>query len=213
MQVLLLDDGFQHRRLRRDLDLVLIDATDTKTASHLLPLGLRREPLSSLSRAHAVIMTRVDMAAPETVDHIQQSIARSHPHIVFARCIHRPQHLLGFPDVIEPLQRLEGQDVLAFCGIGNPAAFYATLERLGAKLKETRSWPDHHAYCLQDIEWLAQWAAQFPQAILVCTMKDWVKIQEPTIGQTPLLSLAISMEIIQGCERLNELIDALPTDQ
>lgn len=198
MQVLILDDGFQHRRISRDLDIVLIDATDSRAAQRLLPVGLRREPLSSLSRADIVVLTRADQASQSVLSRLEDQVKRYQPQAVLAHASHRASHLIaGYGQEI-PLEQLRGAQVLAFCGIGNPAAFFEGLSRLGSRVLATRAWPDHHAYTAADIEWLRGWEQQNPDAKLVCTLKDWVKIQEARIGHRDLWALAIEIDFLTG---------------
>ncbi|MBX3422917.1 MAG: tetraacyldisaccharide 4'-kinase [Pirellulaceae bacterium] len=209
MQVLLLDDGFQHRRLARDLDIVLIDATDTPAAQWLLPAGLRREPMSSLSRAQAVIITRADHISPRDLQRIVQQVHQHQPTAVCVHAIHRPVSLWGYPDQHWSLDIVVGAKILAFCGIGNPVAFFDTLKRLGAELVGTHCWPDHHAYSAEDVQWLRDWASQHTGAKLVCTVKDLVKLQTTHIGSCELLALEIELEIISGQSELEQLLRAL----
>ncbi|HAC89392.1 MAG TPA: tetraacyldisaccharide 4'-kinase, partial [Planctomycetaceae bacterium] len=188
----------QHRRISRDLDIVLIDATDSRAAQRLLPVGLRREPLSSLSRADIVVLTRADQASQSVLSRLEDQVKRYQPQAVLAHASHRASHLIaGYGQEI-PLEQLRGAQVLAFCGIGNPAAFFEGLSRLGSRVLATRAWPDHHAYTAADIEWLCGWEQQNPDAKLVCTLKDWVKIQEARIGHRDLWALAIEIDFLTG---------------
>ncbi|MEZ6137803.1 MAG: tetraacyldisaccharide 4'-kinase [Pirellulaceae bacterium] len=199
MQTLLLDDGFQHRRMSRDLDIVLLDATDPPCARRLLPGGLLREPMSALRRAHLVMLTRADQVAESTLAKLRHKIALSNPHVPIVHCRHRPDHLLSFPKSQLPLSDLVGKRVLAFCAIGNPRSFFQGLGELGVTLVDQRTWPDHHAYTAEDVAAIELWGQTQPEAeLLVCTVKDWVKLQTPQIGRLPLLALAIELKMISG---------------
>ncbi len=205
-QVLVLDDGFQHRRLARDLDIVLIDATDPPPARLLMPAGLRREPIWCLRRAQAVVFTRADQVDRQGLDQMIAQTRDRFPHLVCATAVHRATTLVEYPDRRLALNHLVGTRVLAFCGIGNPEAFFSTLGRLGAELVDRRAWPDHHAYSSEDFEWLANWSNGHGDTKLVCTMKDWVKIRRAKIGAFPLWALAIELEFIDGLADIEALL-------
>ncbi len=203
MQVLLLDDGFQHRRLARDLEIVLIDASEPPAARRLLPGGLLREPLASLKRADIVIFTRIDQARSQEHVRLLRSVQRSAPQARLVEARHRPTHLLHYPDEQLPVSTLPGKRVLAFCAIGNPESFFSSLTAAGAEVVARRTWPDHHAYSAADVDALAAWGAAHDQVdMLVCTLKDWVKIQLRQIGETDLAALVVSLEMTSGQEAL-----------
>ncbi len=206
MEVLILDDGFQHRKLSRDLDIVLIDATDSAAARWPLPAGLQRERMSSLKRAGFAIITRADAVSEEQVDKLTNQIAKFISRDRIALATHKPQSLLQYPSTRLDLERLRGARVLAFCGIGNPQAFFESLRRLGAQLIDQREWPDHHAYSREDVHWLMNWHAEQSDAILVCTVKDWVKIQE--LGSRTLLALEIDLQFLSGQPQLESQLDS-----
>lgn len=199
MQVLLLDDAFQHRRMSRNLDVALMDATDPPSARWMLPGGLLREPLSGLRRADVILLTRVDQARPEDRAQLDRLIRRKAPQAVVVETCHRPSGLHVYPDQSRSLDVLRDLSILAFCGIGNPVSFFRSLERLGADVLDCRTWPDHHGYNQADLDSLSAWCQAFPNAgMLVCTMKDWVKLQTPTIGNVTLGALKIELEVGKG---------------
>lgn len=201
-QLLILDDGFQHRRLARDLDIVLIDALHPWGHGYLLPRGLLREPLSGLRRADLVVVTRVDQASAEQVQAICQRVAaiRLNSDIV---CVAFPAvRLVNAAGVTEPLQSLIGKSIGAFCGIGNPQAFEASLVQAGMHVASFRSFADHHPYSRQDIDDLRQWSAAAGAAAIVTTQKDLVKIGLETLGDRPLWAIEIGTQIISGANLL-----------
>ncbi len=208
MQVLVLDDGFQHRRIARDVEIVLIDATDPPSAYWPLPGGLLREPFYNLSRADIVLLTRSDQA-----DASQLAWARRRAEgyvadddIFLAR--HQAAHL-KCADRDLSLSQLDKQKVLAFCGIGNPESFFLTLTKCGAELVGTKTWPDHHGYEAADVAELNDWVASHSDAsLVVCTAKDWVKLQCEELGGKPLCALVIEMAIDRP-EALQAKIQAL----
>ena len=210
MQILLLDDGFQHRQLSRDLDIVLLDATLPTAAAWLLPGGLMREPLSSLARAAVVVLTRVSQALPSRLEDLQQQVQRLAPQAALVLADHQPSGLWQAPDQRRPLPELRGKKVLAMCAIGNPESFFCTLKEQGAEVLDHRSWPDHHAFTAADMQHLQAWRELHAEAQwIVCTMKDWVKLQVADIGGLPLIALQIEMRIVAGQAELERRLEEL----
>ena len=200
-ELLILDDGFQHRRLHRDLDVVLIDATRPPACDALFPRGTLREPASGLRRAGAILLTRCDQVAASEVDAIRAWLNRRAPAVPVATTEHRPTELVDCDGATAPADSLAGKPVGAFCGIGNPAAFRATLEALGAKVADFRAFPDHHAYTRADVDALTRWAESLPaDAVLVTTQKDWVKLRTPALAGRPLWAVRIGLTFRDGEE-------------
>ena len=210
MQVVVLDDGFQHRRLKRDLDIVLLDMSEPAAADWCLPGGLMREPLSGLKRADIVLATRIDQADFSRLAKLQSRAARLAPGALQAPCFTKPVgwHGMGLP--FKALTDLKGKSVLAFCGIGNPNAFFHTLEQLGVQVVGQRIFEDHHAFSAEDVEQLSQWTDANPGiSAIVCTMKDWVKLQTPRLGATPLAALKIGVSFGEKQVELEKRLDQL----
>ncbi len=205
MQVLLLDDGFQHRRLARDLDIVLIDASESKFALRLLPGGLLREPFSGVRRAQVVILTRCDQAKPEAINALRKRVLHHNPQIIIAHASHRAARVEIYPAESVSLEELRGKRALAFCAIGSPGSFFATLTSLGVTLVDQRSWPDHHAYTADDVQQLIAWTEQTTDIDWVlCTRKDWVKLQMGKVGCVKLGALVIELAVTEGCQALEQ---------
>ena len=202
-EILLLDDGFQHRRLARDLDIVLVDAT--APLDHLLPRGLLREPPSSLRRADALVLTRCDQSQQvPALRHRLERLAAGKP---IAECIHAPVYLFN-TTTEQPLAALQGRPVAAFGGVGHPEAFRRTLIDLGANLQDFRIYPDHYAYSRDDVNDLAHWAAsQPPETWLVTTQKDFVKLRIDQLGGRPLWALRVQIQFRDGQEHLEALLN------
>jgi tetraacyldisaccharide 4'-kinase len=213
-EVLILDDGFQHRRLARNLDVVLIDATDPWGQGFLLPRGLLREPPSSLRRAHAVVLTRSDQTDDAARAAIRQRIGRLAPGLSLSEATHRPEGLVN-GDANASLALLRDHPVAAFCGLGNPDAFRRTLIDLGARLVDFRTFPDHHGYTRPDVQALTAWAASLPaDAIIVTTQKDLVKLRLDRFAGKPLWALQIRFAFTAGQEPLDRLLEGLlPRDE
>lgn len=211
-ELLILDDGFQHRRLHRDLDIVLIDATRPLDRESIFPRGMLREPLSNLARADVLVLTRCDQADPASVDRQEAWLRERFPRSTQARAIHAPQDLISTDDRTESIESLQGRSVVAFCGLGNPEAFQTTLTSLGAKVQQLRTFPDHHPYARADVESLQSWVQSFPADVWVITsQKDFVKLRIAELSGRPLWALRIGMEFIQGAEALHERLAAVVT--
>lgn len=206
-QVILLDDGFQHRRIQRDLDIVLIDALEPFGFGHVFPRGTLREPLSGLKRAQVVMLSRADLCSAEEREQIWQRLLRYAPEVARVEAAHRPLELLNHSGQTQPLESLVGKPLLAFCGIGNPEGFRRTLSGLNYDVQSWRAFPDHHNYTRDNITNLAEQAKAAGVAALVCTHKDLVKIGTDTLGGVPLWAVRIGLEILQGEEALTAALD------
>lgn len=208
--VLVLDDGFQHRRLHRDLDIVLIDATNPWGHGHLFPRGLLREPKSSLRRAHLAMITRCAMVDASVLDGLKTEIRALAPHVPVVESDHRPAAWVNASRHEQPADAFRGKNVAAFCGLGNPDAFRRTLVDLGCTVTAWRTFPDHHGYTREDIDALRAWARELPaDTVIATTQKDLVKIRLDQLGERPLWALRIELAILRGEESLDAALDNL----
>ena len=170
--VLILDDGFQRRQLGRDLDILTIDSTQPFGTGKLLPAGTLREPKTALKRADVLLLTRTDLAA-EAIDFEQFDQGKQ----VFQTC-HQPTKLYQLSTGEEcALDLLEGQHLLAVCGIGNPEAFAGTLRRFEPKAVELLAFPDHHRYSLADLNDISAKARDIGANMVITTEKDSPKLE------------------------------------
>ena len=202
-ELLILDDAFQHRRLHRDLDIVLLDALEPFGYGHLLPRGTLREPLASLRRAHVVALSRANLVDADTRRAIQDAARRFAPDAAWIEVAHQPREFRSSTGEVAPLAALAHHPLAAFCGIGNPAGFRRTLETCGLQVAGFREFADHHAYAPRDLTALAEWADGLAGVVaFVCTHKDLVKINAPQIGRLPLWALAIEMQLLVGEDEL-----------
>jgi tetraacyldisaccharide 4'-kinase len=164
-----LDDGFQHRRAKRDLDIVCIDATD--------PVGKRtllREPVSSLSRADAIILTRADLA-----ENAAELMAKFQKNNKQARVFSTRTRSVSLASINDPTGASDKPAAsFAFCALGNPAAFFGTLRQNALELAGTKAFRDHHRYTQNDIDDLAKAAAAAGADALLTTGKDAVKLMD-----------------------------------
>ncbi|MBU0754874.1 MAG: tetraacyldisaccharide 4'-kinase [Planctomycetes bacterium] len=176
VNLILMDDGFQHRKLNRDLDLVVLDALQPFGFGRVLPAGLLREPLSGLRRAHAFVLTRCDLATPERLNDIETILNRLAPGKPIFRTEHTPSRLRRIDDTCtgKP-DDLKSEKIFLFSGIAHPRAFEETLVTLGAQVVGKAIYPDHYHYQRQDLQEIARKAAGCLAARVVTTSKDAVK--------------------------------------
>ncbi len=194
----ILDDGFQHLALARNLDLVVLDATQPISNWRLLPAGRQREPLSALRRAQMVVITRTDSADPKDLEELVTKVS---PH---TRVFRSQTVLRGWTDAWsgEPvaLAKIQVQKLAAFCGIGNPKAFFADLRRWGLDLVAEDAFPDHHVYTEGEIQQLTANARKNGATALLTTQKDAVKFSRDWKPQLPILSCEIEAQILNAGE-------------
>ncbi len=209
IDVFVLDDGFQHRRLARDLDVVLIDATNPFGYDHVLPRGMLRESLNGCSRGDVIILTRVDLAPPGQVQEIESRVRTTNKAVPVLRSIHKLDQLSGHNEH-RTLDHLKDKKVWAFCGIGNPEAFENALRKAGVELAGFTRFDDHHPYSAQDVDQLQQTATRAGAAVLLTTEKDFVKLRElPEMldASIPILSVGVRIEMgSDDAQRLRELL-------
>ncbi|MCS7237973.1 MAG: tetraacyldisaccharide 4'-kinase [Thermoguttaceae bacterium] len=208
-QLLILDDGFQHRRLHRDLDLVLLDALEPFGFGHVFPRGTLREPLTELRRAHVLVLSRADLVDEFTRREIEQKARQLNPDALWAEVAYCPQHLVNASGEAAPLSAYRRQNVAAFCGVGNPASFRLTLERHGFRVIAFQEFPDHYRYRPDDLDRLGRWADQLDIKAVICTQKDLVKLGKDFLGKRPLWALVSQIEFLSGQEKLEEKLAAL----
>lgn len=208
-RALILDDGFQHRRLRRDVDIVTIDATCPLGYGKYVPAGLLREPPRSLRRAHAVVLTRTDLVEPGQLEDLEKKLLAANPELAIVRSIHRSTHAKTFGNKTLDLETLRGKKIFAFCGLGNPDSFLGGLSRAGLNVLAGRSFDDHHAYTEKDMQELVEQAAAFEADLLLTTEKDWVKaaLLYPKRAKVPMACMVIELEFLEPPDRIEELID------
>lgn len=174
--VIVLDDGFQHRRLHRDLDIVMVDATCPFGFGHVLPRGLLREPVDSLARAHLVVLTRCDQVSAAQLARIQTELRRVAPQARHLECRHRVVGIERLDGTAAPMPS-EGQRVVIFAAIGQPRAFAHTVRSLGISIVHQRWWPDHHHYTAREIRALLDLPRAEPHDLVLTTEKDAVKLR------------------------------------
>ena len=203
----LLDDGFQHVRLKRDEDIVLIDAQNP-LAGGLFPLGRRREPLDGLRRATSVVITRV--AAGQSVTGIERLVRRYNPKIPIFKSSVIPKHWIDLESSTEStVQDPPFRKVAAFCGLGSPASFWRTLEELGLEIVYEWAFADHHSYRPEEIQRIARQAASAGAEALVTTEKDIMNLTSaaiPLAAPLKIYWLKIGVQIDREAELVRRIV-------
>lgn len=177
-----LDDGFQHRRLARDFDLVLVDASRSPFHDRLIPAGWLREPVESLARASAVVVTHAELATPEELHQLTADVERVHAKPPIAVTSHdwtELDTLAETGEAVRPVSILRGVRALAVCAIGHPDAFIASARRaVGDGRLETITLRDHDPYKASTLEAIIERARLIDAHYLITTDKDWSKLAD-----------------------------------
>jgi tetraacyldisaccharide 4'-kinase len=203
-----LDDGFQHWRLKRDLDIVLIDATDPFSQHRLLPYGKLREHPRGLARAGALIITRSDCVSTGELSRLRGELAGFAPRAVIALARHAPKGLRAL-NAAPAAPRLKGLKLVAACGIGNPDAFRQTLNAVGAEICGFVAFSDHHRYAQSDVDALVEKVTALDAHALVVTEKDSAKLVALKLPTGILVAaLSVEFEVTDGEDALWKCIDA-----
>jgi tetraacyldisaccharide 4'-kinase len=191
-----LDDGFQHLKLLRDVDVVLVDAMDPFGGGMVLPAGRLREPLSALRRADIVVITRSVQASSPAIE----AIIRRHTGSPIFYASTRLENVLRLPrlDVALPQQDWQKARFMAFCGIGNPSAFFEDLRNWEFQVAQQRSFADHHDYTAREAMELELAASNCGADALLCTEKDVWNLRNVQFTALPAYCCRISFDLPEG---------------
>ena len=192
-----LDDGFQHRRLARDLDVVLVSATGPFGYGHVLPRGMLREPLRGLGRAGAVVITHADQAPAGELEAIEREVRRFNPHAPVYRAVHAHAGLRrGADHESRPIEDLRAMNWFALCGIGDPRTFLRQLQSIGGRYAGHRWFADHHGYTDADLAAVRAEARAAGADVLITTEKDWAKLKDlPGSGDADLTLSRVDVRV------------------
>ncbi len=199
--VVVMDDGYQHMRLKRDLDIVLVDAMNPLGYGWCLPRGLLREPAAALADAGAVVITRSDCITPDDLRSLRRKIADIAPGAEICIATHKPVKLVDGDGDRRLLAALAGQKAYAFCGLGNPDAFFATAENLDISLVGSRVFDDHARYDAGTCRRICDAAVDAGADVLLTTAKDMVKLEREHFS-LPVWQVVVEMELTEGTESL-----------
>lgn len=219
LDAFILDDGFQHRRVARDLDVVLINAAEPFGFGHVLPRGLLREPLRGLARVGAFVLTHALSVDHRERARLTRELQRWSAAAPVYRAVHSPVGLRspgvgsGEPHDLAPAA-LRPRRAFAFCGLGNPAGFEAAVRDLCDAYAGERRFADHHAYRVADFDSVRQAARVVGADVLVTTEKDWVKIAAlpgATASDIPIWRLDVAARFLDddGDRLLAQVRDAV----
>jgi len=204
VKLILLDDGFQHRRLHRDLDIVLLDGTDPLGNRRLLPAGFLREPVSSLSRADMVVLSKAvssDDELGDRGDKLQELIGKP---VAVSRMVPKYWRRFNQAELLPP-EEIAGKKTLAFAGIARPASFLDTVKSLGADIVKWMPMSDHCHYSKSHLDHISASFVRSRSEWLVTTAKDAIKLP-PLLRFLPLYYLETDMEVVIGGEQLDEAL-------
>ncbi len=207
-----LDDGFQHRRLARQCDIVLLDATRSPFDDALLPAGWLREPVASLARAHATVLTHADRVPEARAAEVLRRAGEIAPKAVRAACVHEWLGLRRFEGDREDdtgLDALRGRRVVAACAIGNPGPFLeAAANAVGGSLAGSLVLRDHDPYAPATLERLARLLDESRAEALLVTQKDWTKLAGAPAARLgrPVCVPRLGLRFTQGADDLDALV-------
>lgn len=206
VECMILDDGFQHRALRRDVDLVLLDATDATGLDAMLPAGRLREPLSGLERATAVVITRAD--SRNDVEAIRSRLQAMHlPLEDVIEVVFKPESVVSvLAEERRPLEWCRGKKVWLVSGIGNSDSFRRSAASLGIAVSGETVFRDHHHYGVHDVRRIRINAQASGADMILTTEKDAGKLPPLLEPDDPWWALRLRAEVVRGEERLRRLV-------
>jgi len=210
--VFLLDDGFQHQRLFRDVDIVVIDSTDPWGNGYVLPRGVLRESKHALTRAQIFVLTKTDFGK-NNLDAITRDLGSRNPEALIVETIHKPVALVDIRlDAVVDLEMISRKQVCAMCSIGDPNSFVQTLSGLQANIGKRHPFMDHHIYTQEDIGRIVRSCQGQEITTIVTTEKDAVKLK-PFLEEFPekiqIYSLRIRIVVTAGEDQFLERIDRI----
>ena len=217
--ILLLDDGFQYWKLKREKDIILIDCTNPFGYGHALPRGLLREPLSALARASLLILTKSEQVHHTDKAEIKERLEQLAPGIPILESSHSPSLVVPYgkwkKSIHEgPLDDVKMKKAFLLSGIGNPAAFQETAREAGLRPAGEMAFPDHHSYTEEDVRNAISEAKAKGAELIVMTEKDAVKMMKLTSlekSEVPFAVLEIEMTIQGGTGKLEEILFPRPS--
>jgi tetraacyldisaccharide 4'-kinase len=203
--IAILDDGFQHIRLKRTMNIVLIDAADPFGSGKLFPAGILREPITALRRADIVLITRADEV--ESIIRLKETVRQNTDAPIFT-ARYSPLDLLNVATgETRPLDFMAGKQVFAFAGIARPDPFFSLLRTLGAIVTGTAVYRDHYSYTKSDLAGLVLQAGEHSATLLATTEKDGVRLRD--MMQESIWAVRIDLEILESSAWEETVLKAL----
>ena len=207
---LVLDDGFQHLGLYRDVNLLLVDATDAEGLAALVPSGRLREPLQAAARATAIVVTRADVPAQVTeVCHRLRATLGTMPDPI--QVVFRPESLVSVvTGSSQALSWSKGKTALLCSGVGHAGSFRSLVERMGIRILDEVAYADHHDYTSHDVDRLRARAAELRAELIVTTEKDACKLASLLQRTDNWWAVRLTTYVSAGEERLKQLVLSRP---
>ena len=215
-EVAILDDGFQHWQLERDMDILLVDAVNVFGNGYMLPRGTLREPISHISRADVCLLTKVDQAAEGSREYIRDTVHRYNDGAQIVESIHEPRRFIPLADWYVDIagegvdvNQMRGRKIMAVSAIGNPASFEQTLSDLGVIIIESLRYPGHHDYSMLEMSDILRQAENMGAEAIVITEKDAVKIPMEVVhaGSTvPVYVICVEVNFQAGKDEFKALL-------
>ena len=223
-EVIIMDDGYQHWHLERDLDVVLVDTLNMFGNGCVLPRGMLREPLENLNRGDLFLLTKTDQSSILSRMELRKTIERYNSKAPVVESVHHPKNFVEIADWYKgitqnhmDLSELEGKNVMVFSAIGNPSSFEQTLSGIGLNIKEAVRYPDHHDYGMLEMQYILERASSHNAVAMITTSKDAVKIPTEFIyssREIPLYILNMDIQVTDGFEEFKEcVLNAIKKEQ
>ena len=223
-EVIIMDDGYQHWHLERDLDVVLVDTLNMFGNGCVLPRGMLREPLENLNRGDLFLLTKTDQSSVLSRMQLRKTIERYNAKAPVVESVHHPKNFVEIADWYKgitqnhmELSEFEGKNVMVFSAIGNPSSFEQTLSSIGLNIKEAVRYPDHHDYGMLEMQYIIERASSQKAVAMVTTSKDAVKIPTEFIysaREIPLYILNMDIQVTDGFEEFKEcVLNAIKKEQ
>lgn len=219
-EVAILDDGYQHWQLDRDMDILLVDAVSVFGNGYMLPRGTLREPISHIDRARVCLMTKVDQSSEKSRGYIRSMVSKYNKEALIVESIHQPRCLIRLDDWFRnisadgiPVSELKDKKVMALSAIGNPSSFEQTLSNIGAVVVESLRFPDHHDYTVRELLDVVNQAHQMDAEAIVITEKDAVKVpQLPRADferqySLPIYVICVEVNFLEGKDDFRQLLE------
>ena len=223
-EVIIMDDGYQHWHLERDLDVVLVDTLNMFGNGCVLPRGMLREPLENLNRGDLFLLTKTDQSSVLSRMQLRKTIEKYNAKAPVVESVHHPKNFVEIADWYKgitqnhmELSEFEGKNVMVFSAIGNPSSFEQTLSSIGLNIKEAVRYPDHHDYGMLEMQYIIERASSQKAVAMVTTSKDAVKIPTEFIysaREIPLYILNMDIQVTDGFEEFKEcVLNAIKKEQ
>lgn len=197
--IFVLDDGFQHKRIKRDIDIVAINATDPFGSGLLIPAGILREPISHLSRADLVVITRSDLVGQEELNRIKDDVLRVNPDVEIFGSTHQPVFFYTSKEQTRDPEYIKAKQICAISALGDNHSFAKTLKNMGADIKLKFFYMDHHRYLKEQIDEILKVCEHNDVDTVVTTQKDWIKLKglltTPSAERIEFLILHIKLKL------------------